>query len=67
MQERRFELHEEQHLGGDSVGRTPGAPVLGVDADLEVDEARRQRGRHSVDHPAVALAVAAGDKRRPIG
>ena len=53
----RVELHEEQHLGGDSVGRAPDAPVLGVDADLEVDEARGERGRHAVDHAAVALAV----------
>ena len=67
VQECRFELHEEQHFGGDSVGRAPGAPVLGIDADLEVDEARGERGRHAVDHAAVALAVAAGDERRALG
>ena len=39
MQERRFELHEEQHFRGDSVGRAPVQPVLGIDADLKVDEA----------------------------
>ena len=67
MQERRFELDEEQHFRGDSVGRTPDQPVLGIDADLEVDEARGERGRHAVDHAAVALAVAAGDERRALG
>ena len=39
VQERRLELHEEQHFRGDSVGSTPDQPVLGIDADLEVDEA----------------------------
>ena len=67
MQERRLELHEEQHFRSDSVGRAPGQPVLGIDADLEVDEARGERGRHAVDHAAVALAVAAGDERRALG
>ena len=67
MQERRLELHEEQHLRGDSVGRAPDQPVLGIDADLKVDEARGERGRHAVDHAAVALAVAAGDERRALG
>ena len=63
----RIELDEEQHLGGDSVRGRPGQPVLGVDADLQVDEARSQRGRHAVDHAAVALAVAAGDERGALG
>ena len=35
--------------------------------DLQVDEARSQRGRHAVDHAAVALAVAAGDERGALG
>ena len=62
-----LELDEEQHFRGDSVGRPPGQPVLGIDADLKVDEARGERGRHAVDHAAVALAVAAGDERRALG
>ena len=32
-----------------------------------MDEARGERGRHAVDHAAVALAVAAGDERRALG
>ena len=57
---------EEQHLGRDRVGRTPGEPVLGVDPDLEVDEAAAERGRHAVDDAAVGFAVAAGDERRAL-
>ena len=32
-----------------------------------MDEARGERGRHAVDHAAVALAVAAGDERGALG
>ncbi len=32
-----------------------------------MDEARGERGRHAVDHAAVALAVAVGDERRTLG
>ena len=67
MQQVRLVGDEEQHLSRDAVGRAPGEPVLGVDPDLQVDEARRQRGRHSMHHAAVGLAVAAGDERRPLG
>ena len=58
---------EEKHLGRDPVSGAPGEPVLGVDPNLEVDEARRQRGRHAVHDAAVGLAVAAGDERGALG
>ena len=32
-----------------------------------MDKARGERGRHAMDHAAVALAVAAGDERRAFG
>ena len=63
MQQVGAHLDVEQHLRRDAVGRAPGEPVLGVDPDLEMDEARRQRRRHAVDHAPVALPVAAGDQR----
>ena len=66
MQEVGLVGDEEQHLGRDRVGRTPGEPVLGVDPDLEVDEAAAERGRHAVDDAAVGFAVAAGDERRAL-
>ena len=67
VQQVRLVGHEEQHLGGDAVGRTPGEPVLGVDPDLQVDEARCQRSRHAVHDAAVGLAVAAGNQRGALG
>ena len=60
-------LHEEDHLGRDAASGGPGAPVGGVDLDLEVNEARRQRRRHAVHDAAVGLAVAAGDERGALG
>ena len=67
VQKLRPQLDEEQHLRGDARPRAPGAPVLRVHPDLQVHEARGQRGGHAVDHAAVALAVAAGDQRGPLG
>ena len=67
MQQVGPELHEEQHFRRDSVRRAPGAPVPGVDPDFQMDESRRQRRRHAVDHASVRLAVAAGDQRRALG
>ena len=46
---------------------SPLAPVRRVDLDLEVDEARGQRGRHAVGDAAVAFAVAAGHERGAFG
>ena len=57
-------LDVEQDLGRDSVRCPPGQPVLGIDPDLQMDEAPRERRRHAMHHPAVGLAVAAGDQRR---
>ena len=45
----------------------PGQPVLGIDPDLQMDEAGCQRGRHAMHDAAVALAVAAGDQRGALG
>ena len=67
MQQVRPELHEEKHLRRDSVRRAPGAPVLGVDPDLQMDEARCERGRHAMHDAAVGFAVAAGDQRGALG
>ncbi len=67
MQQVRLVGDEEQHFGGDAVRGAPGEPVLGVDPDLEVDEARGQRRRHAMHHAAVGLAVAAGDERGAFG
>ncbi len=67
VQQVRLVGDEEQHLGRDPVGRTPGEPVLGVDPDLQVDEARCQRSRHAVHDAAVGLAVAAGNQRGALG
>ena len=67
MQQVRAHLDVEQHLRRDAVGRAPGEPVLGVDPDLQMHEAGRQRRRHAVDDTAVTLAVAAGDQRGAVG
>ena len=67
VQELGAHLDEEQHLRGDAAPRPPGAPVGGVHPHLEVHEARSERRRHPVHHPAVALAVAAGDEGRALG
>ena len=45
VQEVRLVCDEEQNLGREAVRRAPVAPVLRVDTDIEVDEARGQRGR----------------------
>ena len=60
-------LDVEQDLGRDSVRCPPGQPVLGIDPDLQMDEARRERRRHAMHHPAVGLPVAAGDQRGALG
>ena len=67
VQEVRLVCDEEQHLGRDAVRRAPVAPVLRVDTDFEVDEARSQRGWHAVHDAAVCLPVAARNQRRPLG
>ena len=67
MQKPRAHEDEEHHLGRDSIAGSLCEPVVGVDADLEMDEARSQWGRHAVDDAAVALAVAAGDERGALG
>ena len=66
MQQLRLVLDEEQHLGGDAVRGRPGAPVLRVDPDLEMDETVGERRRHAVHHPPVVLPVAAGDPKQAI-
>ena len=38
-----------------------------IDPDLQMDEARRERCRHAMHHPAVGLAVAAGNQRGALG
>ena len=63
IEQLRPELDEEESLGRDSVRGSPFAPVGRVDLELEVDEARGQRGRHAVGDAAVALAIAAGHDR----
>ena len=51
-------LDEEQDLGGDPGAGGPGAPVVGVDADVEMHEAVGERRRHAVHDRAILLAVA---------
>ena len=74
----RLGIEPVQHVGAASGCRTgpPGAipfaapqaqPVLGIDPDLQMNEARCQWRRHAVHHPAVGLAVAAGDQRGAVG
>ena len=63
----RFELDEEQHLRSDPVRRAPGAPVPGVDPDLQMNEAVAERRRHPVHDGAVGIPVAAGDQRGALG
>ena len=60
-------LDEEKHFRGDAVAGGPGAPVVVVNADFEVDEAVCERGRHAVHDGAVLFAVAAGDDRGAFG
>ena len=63
----RFELDEEQHFRGDPVRRAPGAPVPGVDPDLQMDEAVAERRRHAVHDGAGGIPVAAGDQGCALG
>ena len=63
MQQLRSELHEENYLRSEALGGGPGAPVGGIHADLEMDEARSQRCRHAVGDAAVAIPVTARDQR----
>ena len=67
MQHVGAHLDVEQDLGRDSVRCPPGQPVLGIDPDLQMDEAGCQRRRHAMHHPAVGLPVAAGDQRGALG
>ena len=67
VQHVRAHLDVEEDLGSDAVGGGPGAPVLGVDLDLDVDEARRERRGHAVGDAAVRVAVAAGHDRGAFG
>ena len=60
-------LDVEQDLGCDSVRRPPGEPVLGIDPDLQMDEARCQRRRHAMHDASVRLPVTAGDQRGAVG
>ena len=60
-------LDVEQNLGRDSVRRCPGKPVLGIDPDLQMDEAGCQRRRHAMHDASVRLPVAAGDQRGALG
>ena len=54
---------KEQELRRDAVRCAPGAPVGGVDADLEAHEPRGQRRGHAMHDAPVGLTVAAGHER----
>ena len=67
MQQRGLEVQEAAGDVAYAVGHGPKVPVFQVDFKVDVDEAVGQRRRLSVDHRAVAGAVAGGDDGPAVG
>ena len=67
VQQLRLVFDEEQHFGSDAVRGRPGAPVPGVDPDLQMDETVGERRRHAVHDATVVLRLPQAISEAPSG